>query len=210
VQEAGCGCFGNLVQRSPMAAFLEDLLLLVPLLLLAFVGRDRDAALPVRRLAIAAVALAGILLLVWRAPSLPLDDWATRLRPGMRVTEVCAGAAPDRVCLPDVDSGLAQGRVWVVLADVSEGGPWVDRLNALVAAASDVGVHVLAATPSDQVKAFKWQWGPSFELHEAPAPLLRSLYRTLPRSFYVQDGRVVRTVSGLPPTVVASPGEPRR
>src|SRR6185503_18282754 len=36
--DAGCGCFGNLVERSPAEAFYQDLLMLVPALLLAFVG----------------------------------------------------------------------------------------------------------------------------------------------------------------------------
>jgi uncharacterized membrane protein YphA (DoxX/SURF4 family) len=36
---ASCGCFGNLVQRTPAEAFWQDLLLLVPPLVLAFVGR---------------------------------------------------------------------------------------------------------------------------------------------------------------------------
>src|SRR5215218_7729998 len=35
-----CGCFGNLVQRTPAQAFWQDTLLLVPALLLSFVGRD--------------------------------------------------------------------------------------------------------------------------------------------------------------------------
>src|SRR5436305_3358464 len=36
---AGCGCFGNLVQRSPAAAFCQDLLPLLPAPAPAFVGR---------------------------------------------------------------------------------------------------------------------------------------------------------------------------
>src|SRR5215218_7797705 len=54
-----CGCFGNLVQRSPAEAFWQDLLLLVPPLLLAFLGRERRAPLfpPVRT----AVAMLGAL-----------------------------------------------------------------------------------------------------------------------------------------------------
>jgi hypothetical protein len=48
-------------------------------------------------------------------------------------------------------------------------------------------------------RAFFWQWGPRFEVVEAPEPLLRPLYRRLPRSFRVEDGQVVETFSGLPP-----------
>src|SRR4030095_4470812 len=42
--DASCGCFGNLIQRTPAEAFWQDLSLLVPPLLLAFLGRDRSAS----------------------------------------------------------------------------------------------------------------------------------------------------------------------
>src|SRR4051812_41007920 len=52
LRDAGesCGCFGNLVQRTPAQAFWQDLALLVPALLLAWVGRERRPPLfpPVR------------------------------------------------------------------------------------------------------------------------------------------------------------------
>ena len=41
-EAASCGCFGNLVDRTPAEAFWQDLLLLVPPLLLAFLGRPRQ------------------------------------------------------------------------------------------------------------------------------------------------------------------------
>ena len=39
--ETSCGCFGNLVQRTPAEAFWGDMLLMVPALALAFLARDR-------------------------------------------------------------------------------------------------------------------------------------------------------------------------
>src|SRR5215210_1941837 len=86
-----CGCFGNLVQRTPAQAFWQDLLLLVPALLLSFIGRDRAARFPAVRTAFVAVATIGVALLAWKAPELPLDDLATRLRPGVEIAEICAG-----------------------------------------------------------------------------------------------------------------------
>ena len=56
---AGCGCFGNLVQRTPAEAFWQDLLLLVPPLLLAFGWRDARAARAAARTAAAALGAAG-------------------------------------------------------------------------------------------------------------------------------------------------------
>jgi uncharacterized membrane protein YphA (DoxX/SURF4 family) len=198
--DASCGCFGNLVQRTPAAAFWQDLALLLPPLLLAFVGRAKSAV-PARRDARLAVAGAGALaiaLFSWRAPVLPLDDVATRLRPGVALAELCLeGEVP--VCLADLAPELQQGRWQVVLVDVT-GSPekWADPLNRL-AESSGTPLLVLTASGRDDVSAFTWQWGPSYPLRETPAPLLRSLYRRLPRSFVSEDGRVVATSQGLPP-----------
>ncbi len=48
---------------------------------------------------------------------------------------------------------------------------------------------------------FRWTQAPIFEVREAPATLLRPLYRRLPRSFEVADGAVTATWPGLPPAV---------
>ncbi|HXT21772.1 MAG TPA: MauE/DoxX family redox-associated membrane protein, partial [Thermoanaerobaculia bacterium] len=194
---AGCGCFGNLVQRSPAAAFWQDLAMLVPLLLLSWLALPRDSrALPPRRTAAAVVGIAAIAMLAWRAPELPLDDVATRLKPGVELSQLCAGKEP-RVCLDDVLPDAASGRAWVVLVDLEQGEHWADALNAFAAGQSTPVMALASATPEEKT-AFTWQWGPTFPVHEADAVLLRPLYRTLPRSFLVEDGRVLRTVPGLP------------
>ncbi len=207
--EASCGCFGNLVQRTPAAAFWQDLALLLPLLLLAWLALPREApALPRLRTALAAVGTVAIALLAWRAPSLPLDDVATRLRPGVELASVCAGVNP-RICLTDVVPDAASGRAWVVLVDLKDASQWADALNRLATTDGQPSVVVLTnATPQEKA-AFTWQWGPSFPVHEAPPALLRPLYRRLPRSFLSEDGRVLRTVPGLPPAA-ALPGDSPR
>jgi uncharacterized membrane protein YphA (DoxX/SURF4 family) len=206
--EASCGCFGNLVQRSPQAAFWQDLLMLVPPLLLAFVGRPKGAPLPRRRLVATATGAAALALLAWKAPELPLDDVATRLRPGVELAEVCvAGDSP--LCLTDLAPELAQGSHWVTLVDVDAApDTWVDALNQ-AATAGGPPVLALTASPSESVKMFKLLWGPAFEVREAPPALLRPLHRRLPRSFLTTDGRVVATTAGLPP-VPAAQGDTSR
>jgi hypothetical protein len=198
VAPASCGCFGNLVQRSPAAAFWQDLLLLVPLFALACLGLPRGAsALPRGRLVAAAAAVAAVAVLAWSAPALPLDDVATRIRPGVELANVCAGTAP-AICIPDVVPEVSQGRVWVVLVDLKDGARWAEALNRFASRAGNPPVVALTGATRDEVTAFTWQWGPTFSLREAPEPLLRPLYRRLPRSFESDGGRVLRTEPGLP------------
>ena len=64
--EAACGCFGSLVERTPAAAFWQDLFLLVPPLVVAFVGwRGR----PLPRFRLAAGLLAALLVAGFTANS---------------------------------------------------------------------------------------------------------------------------------------------
>ncbi|HEX2644255.1 MAG TPA: MauE/DoxX family redox-associated membrane protein [Thermoanaerobaculia bacterium] len=203
-EAASCGCFGNLVQRSPAEAFWQDLLMLVPPLLMAFLGRDRRGRVfpPVRTAVVAAVTMAA-LLFAWKAPGLPLDNVATRLHPGVAVHDLCAGAGDQAVCLDGVASGLKQGNHLVVLANLDdpEIAKIVERLNGYAESATspESRVWLLSSSAPEMHRAFFWQWGPRFEVVEAPEPLLRPLYRRLPRSFRVENGQVVETFSGLPP-----------
>ena len=208
--EAGCGCFGNLVERTPAEAFWQDLLLMVPALLLAFLARDKGTATPRWRLGIVGVATAAVVLLAWKAPDLPLDNLATRLKPGIDPIALCAGSADDgsRVCMDAVLPEMAEGEHVVVMADLDEGlGEHVTALNEYHWAASGPTLWVLTSADNEQLFGFRFSYGPSFEVREAPAALLRPLYRTLPRSFLVEGGRVVETYSGMPPLDGLGTGE---
>ena len=197
---ASCGCFGNLLERSAAEAFWQDLLILAPLLGLAFLGRPRGPQRGLPILASAAAAL-GAVLFAWRAPSLPLDDLATRLRPGIRLAGLCAGSGASRVCLGAPMPELDSGRHLVVLADLEDEafGERVGALNDYAAAGAAPPLWVVTPSESEAHRSFFWRFGPAFEIREAPAPLLRSLYRRLPRSFLLSEGVVVETYPGLPP-----------
>jgi Methylamine utilisation protein MauE len=198
---SACGCFGNLVERTPQEAFWSDLLLLVPGLALAWVGRPGATTAGAQRFGLAAVAATGAVLFAWRSPSLPLDDLATRLRPGVELASLCAGIGAERVCLTHLVPELATGSHMVVLADVRapEFADIAGVLNARADAGSRPEAMVLADFTAEEQRALLWSVAPAFDLHETPAAMLRPLYRTLPRSFRVEDGRVVETWSGLPP-----------
>lgn len=200
---SSCGCFGNLVDRTPAEAFWQDLFLLGIPLLLAFVGREPGSGVPRWRIGLAGTVTVGAVLLAWKAPELPLDDVATRLRPGTRVDELCAGT-DRRVCLQDLAPSLQEGEHWVVMVD-PERSPeeWVQGLNRRIWAAEGPPLTVLADATPEELMEIQFTLGPAFPIHEAPSILLRPLYRELPRSFLVRDGTVVVTSSGLPPE---SPG----
>jgi uncharacterized membrane protein YphA (DoxX/SURF4 family) len=207
---ASCGCFGNLVERTPAQAFWQDLLLLVPALLLSFLGRPRSTErlpVPKARTAAALLGAAAAPLLAWKAPALPLDDLATRLHPGITVQELCAGSGEARICLPTAVSGIDQGKNLIVIADLEDAKLTgsIDALNAFVGRPGNPTLWVLTASTPEQQRAFYWRWGPKFNVREVPRELLRPLYRTLPRSFLVENGRVTRTYSGLAPLAAASP-----
>jgi uncharacterized membrane protein YphA (DoxX/SURF4 family) len=199
--DAACGCFGNLVERTPMQALWQDVLLLVPALAAAFVARDRGGRFPAARTALAAAGTVGAAAFAVAAPALPLDDYATRLRPGASAVALCAGSGDERVCLDSIVPELASGRHLVVLADLGDQtfGRAVNRLNEFASSPGEPSLWVVAAASPEEKNAFFWRYGPTFEIRDAPAALLRPLYRRLPRGFLVQDGRVVRTWSGLPP-----------
>jgi uncharacterized membrane protein YphA (DoxX/SURF4 family) len=201
-----CGCFGNLVDRTPAEAFWQDLVMLGLPLALAFVGRRGESGrrFPKVRTALAVAAAAAVAGFAWKAPELPLDDLATRLAPGVSIDALCAGEGSQRVCLPTVVPELEEGHHLVVIADLDSPAltDSIDRLNDYAFAARDgeaPPLWVLTSAESERVRTFFWSWGPVFEIREAPAALLRPLYRRLPRSFLVDGGRVAATYSGLPP-----------
>ncbi|MFQ5525859.1 MAG: DoxX family protein [Thermoanaerobaculia bacterium] len=200
---SACGCFGNLLDRTPAEAFWQDLVLLVPpFSLAAFVGRSRGPSKR-WRLGLVGAATLGMAILAWASPSLPLDDAATRLGVGKRIVDFCAGAekpGAERVCLDIVVPELLEGGHVVVIDDLDGEAieETVDRLNALVAASPETSLWLLANASDERVQTFFWEWGPRFEVRETPLPLLRPLYRTLPRAFAVEDGGVTRTWAGLP------------
>lgn len=199
-----CGCFGNLFVRTPAQAFWQDLWLLGLPMVLAFVGRPRPGGpFPVVRTTLVGLVTVAGLAFSWKAPELPLDDLATRLKPGVEVSQLCAGSegSETRICLDALLTELETGRHRVVISSLDEPVflEGIERLNELVYDGSDVGVWVLSGAPPEVVAAFGWTWAPTFEVREVPEALLRPLYRRLPRSFVIEDGRVTQTFDGLPP-----------
>lgn len=207
---AGCGCFGNLVDRTPAEALVQDLLILGVPTLLVFLGRPRvGRRFPPLRTALVLLAALAVPLFAWKAPELPLDDLATRLKPGVEIAALCSGREDTRICLDTLVPELTVGEHLVVLTTLDDETflAAVDRFSDYALAAGTAAAEgdgapplwVLAPGTEEEHRAFFWSHGPAFELREVPQTVLAPLYRRLPRSFRVEGGTVTETWSGLPP-----------
>ena len=137
------------------------------------------------------------------APGLPLDDLATRLKPGARVSELCAGSDSGdsvRICLDALTPELEEGDHLLVISAIDDPGlvERLDDLNALTSDPDAARIWLLTWSTEEELGPFFWQYGPAFEIREVPEALLATLYRTAPRTFYVLDGEVHETYSGIP------------
>ncbi|MFQ5719676.1 MAG: MauE/DoxX family redox-associated membrane protein [Acidobacteriota bacterium] len=186
---AACGCFGNFVVRTPGQVIGEDLVMLVALLV-GLTGGSGSAWSAWRRGVL--VIAAGIgLALPLAAPALPLDNVATRLKPGASLADLQLDEA-----VPDLATGhhfvILSGQSLDTCADVPE------SLFEFTEAHADDRFWLVK--PSD-VLARDGTLSlcvPGAEIVEVPAAGLRPLYRTLPRSFEMVDGIVTRTFEGYP------------
>jgi uncharacterized membrane protein YphA (DoxX/SURF4 family) len=187
-----CGCFGAYVQRTPAEVIGEDLFFLA-LALLAWGTRagSPDATGRNRRSAAVAVAASGLLALGFAAaaPSLPIDRLVTRLAPGRTLSELgIEGKVP------------GTGRFLVVLLDLTDPGAQsvAAMLNEVTGPSAAPAVIVLTPSSEEEKAAFIWSAIPAFEIRTVDRPVLKRLYRTLPRYFVVGGGRVVGILDVAP------------
>jgi len=188
---SNCGCFGNLIQQTPGTHWAVNSLFLM-LAGLAWIGSGtarRRRAAPVLG---AAFAIAAAFSLA--APKLPIDGWpgVTRLVPGAEVAELG---------LTDVIPELASGEALVLLIDRADEATRlaIPRVNELLALrGGPVRVFGLAEENEQLEAEFFWAAGPAFDVRGAPYGVIKPLYRRLPRSFLVRDGKVVRVWNEIP------------
>jgi len=188
-EAAACGCFGQLLERTPWQALYEDLCFVV-LSSLAWVGGTARPA--VLRTGPSVFGAGAGIALALCAPWLPLDDHATALAPGVTV---------EATHLDEIVPELRTGRHLVLLLDRGdpETGVRIAQLNErLKLPGGPTPVWGVADDDPALANAFLWSAGPAFEVRGAPPRMLRRLYRALPRSALVDGGHVVATWSGFP------------
>lgn len=178
-----CGCFGAYVQRTPAQVIVEDLVFIGFGLLALWGLKGWEGMRAGRALKTVAVAATLALVLAIASPALPIDSWVTALRVGRRVADLPVAAQ-----LSDV----GEERVLVAVFDVADpaAAGIAGTLNDLVPRPGMP--RVLALTPADDEAraAFQWTALPAFEVRHVDRPVLKRLYRRLPRYFLLEGGRV--------------------
>jgi len=179
----GCGCFGALSSRGPADVIKEDVLMLLLAGAAALPGAGLGLGGLWRGAAVVAAGLAGAGYQA-AAPSLPLDDWATALRPGVAVASLDLG---DAVADP--------APTLVVLLDLAgpDIGDTTASLNGLLARPGAPRIVALAAADETHRGEYFWAHGPQFDVREIDHATLRRLSRRQPRAFLARGGSVVRT-----------------
>ncbi len=201
-EQSSCGCFGNLVERTPRQALIEDLIFVV-LSLVAFVGRRAPVAgAPAPRWHVPAIgfgAAAGLAFCL-ASPHLPLDNLATRLKPGISIEAVKVGDQALDNRFPEAQVG----RHLILLLDRSRDDEAtkqaMERVNRILVNVDTVATHVwgLAEENEELAGQFFWVAAPTFEIRSVPLALLRPMYRTLPRAALIVDKQVIKVWNEIP------------
>ena len=186
-----CGCFGNFVQQDPVQHLWTNIALFA-LSLLAWLGRNKAANSRSCFLVAIAAGVAGLAFTI-AAPSLPIDEW-----PGVTVLE--PGAEVAELPIEDLIPELYEGRHLVVILDrTADRAPDdVARLNEKAVFEEGLSVHGIAEDDPELEAQFLFTAGPAFPISGAPWGMMKPLFRTLPRSFLVEDGTVLEVWNGIP------------
>jgi uncharacterized membrane protein YphA (DoxX/SURF4 family) len=184
-----CGCFGTYLQTGPAAGFAIDLVFLA-LAILTFWGlRPRRGEVRPGAFLFLGLVAALALGLTLASPRLPIDSLVTGLVPGKTLRDLgIASKVP------------AEGRYLVALLDVTD--PSTTALSShLDALKGERMPSVVALTPASEEEkaAFLLAAGPSYDLERVDRPVLKRLYRRLPRFFLVASGRVVAVYGATVP-----------
>ncbi len=189
---SSCGCFGNLVLQSPLQHMIVNVLFCV-LAGLSWLALDRSRTFPLWRWLVPGAGFVLGVALALAAPSLPVDHLATQLTPSREVADLR---------IDEIIPELQEGRHLVLLIDRADEQTCTDvgRVNELLAMVPGAATAVwgLAEESPELESQFFWQCSPYFEVRGAPWGVLKPLYRTMPRSFLVEDGTITGVWNEVP------------
>lgn len=190
-ETSSCGCFGNLVVRSPAQAFAQDGFFVL-LAFLSWLGRPRGSQRVLPWLLAVLAGIAGCIFAFW-APSLPIDDWATLVKPGVRAVDL-------RAIVEKVPE-LQRGNQLLLILDRADQATRDEmaRVNRyLVNQASNTGVFGIAEDNPTLEGEFQWTAAPGFRMESLLFSNIKPLYRKLPRVALFSDGRVIKVWNKIP------------
>jgi len=201
----GCGCFGRFASRTPLSVIVEDALLLAACgigIVLAPRGAQAGSGVPGASPSLETgpsrwrgVVVAGTLVAATAfslaSPHLPIDRFATALRPGVTLADL--GLAQIAGNLDQGDRLLA-----ILVLDEDPSRKAVEGLNGLAQTPGVPPISGLTSATEDKRAEFFFTYGSAFELLEVPSADLRRLYRRAPRVFRVHNGTVLRVWDTVP------------
>ena len=189
-----CGCFGAYSSRTPAEVIGEDLVFVALGAIAIWGSRGREGLRAGRAGAVLVASLLISTAFVVASPSLPFFNIPV-------ITRLAPGAVLADLKLEKRLPALAEGRHLVALFDVTDAraAGIAAALNAL--AKTPGAPPILGLTPSteQEIDAFLWTAVPAFEVKRIDREVIPVLYRTLPRFFLVDSGRVTAVYDGAPP-----------
>lgn len=189
--EGNCGCFGDLVQRTPQQVILEDALMMLAMVFVLLVNggaSEKTRRWKILVLVLAAAAAASLTLF---APQLPLEEYSTELRVGRQFS-----SWPVEGLTRDLHTGthlvfLFSAESKTVEADVA-------MMNAAAQSDGIPSSIGLLTEGAAKVTEVMFQYGTAFPVGSIEPRFARKLYRTLPRTFILRDGVVRKVWPGIP------------
>ncbi|MCZ7556535.1 MAG: hypothetical protein M5R41_09055 [Bacteroidia bacterium] len=187
-----CGCFGNLVHRGPEMVIIEDAIMAAGLLFsLAVLWTKPATGIKWK----SAVTLASGLVaagVTFYSPAIPADDIVTTLRPGARFDVWPV----DGLYGTSLNEGTRV--VFLFTMDSRDLQLDVNRMNDIAQQEEVHSATGLLIDGTEHLTALMFEYAAAFPVGAIEPRFARPLYRSLPRTFILQDGIVKATWSGLP------------
>ncbi len=187
-----CGCFGNVVHRTPDQVILEDSLMFVALLF-SFIIMRSDKQEKGFSGKLISVGLSFMLIVGITAfhNALPVDSIVTELKEGKQFA-----SWPTENLFMDLNK---EQRVVFLF---STSGAGIDKIiptmNAIAQTEKMPSTIGLITDGTQQLSTLVFQYGVAFPVGALEPRFAKSLYRTLPRTFILDNGVVKKVWNGVP------------
>jgi uncharacterized membrane protein YphA (DoxX/SURF4 family) len=187
-----CGCFGNLIHRGPEIVIIEDALMAAGLLFSLVVLWTKPASGTGWK---SAVTLASGLLaagVTFYSPAIPADDIVTTLRPGAHFDVWPV----DGLYGTNLNEGTRV--VFLFTMDSPDLQLDVNRMNSIAQHEEVASATGLVIDGTQHLTSLMFEYAAAFPIGALEPRFARPLYRTLPRTFVLNNGIVQSTWSGFP------------